>query len=385
MLDRLTQLYLGPYLVKDLSLTNGQIGLLASVVAIGWAGSSLVFGRLSDRLGRKIVLVPAMIIFSLLSGWAGLAHSFRELLLARFLLGVAEGPSWAVIMALMEGASQPKHRGRNLGFVNSFGSLFGSAIGPVLATQLAEAFGWRSAFFSSAIPGIALALAIALIVPEPDRGAGHLSTPTKWSSLLKSPNLWLCFLGSMSLTLWLFSFNAFAPLYLTHGGLLKPTDVGWILGASGVGGTLVSLIWPTASDRLGRRPAIISAAVLAFFLPSLFLIPGLHSNAPLLALIAFFTSTGPALAILFMVIVPVEIAGRRASGAALGFTAIGGEFIGATCGPAAGGLLADRFGPGAPLLMGAAATLVMIAAGWLLAETRRAGSSEIAEVAAAGL
>jgi MFS family permease len=54
-LDRMSQLYLAPYIVPEFHLTHAQVGLLASVLAITWAISTLVFGALSDRLGRRLI------------------------------------------------------------------------------------------------------------------------------------------------------------------------------------------------------------------------------------------------------------------------------------------------------------------------------------------
>jgi MFS family permease len=65
-LDRMSQLDLGPYLAPAFHLTHEQIGLLASVLAIAWAVSTLLFGALSDRFGRRRILIPAVFPFSLL-------------------------------------------------------------------------------------------------------------------------------------------------------------------------------------------------------------------------------------------------------------------------------------------------------------------------------
>ena len=101
-LDRMAQLYLSPYLITDLQLSNEQIGILASATALAWAVSTVLFGAISDRVGRRAVLIPAVFIFSLLSWLSGVVRSFEEMLLVRALLGFAEGPCFSVIMAIME-------------------------------------------------------------------------------------------------------------------------------------------------------------------------------------------------------------------------------------------------------------------------------------------
>ena len=52
-LDRMSGLYLAPFIAREFQLTNEQIGLLASVLAITWAISTLLFGAVSDRVGRR--------------------------------------------------------------------------------------------------------------------------------------------------------------------------------------------------------------------------------------------------------------------------------------------------------------------------------------------
>src|SRR5271163_3550264 len=80
-LDRMSQLYLAPYFAPEFHLSHEQVGVLASVLAISWALSTFFFGALSDRWGRRRILIPAVFAFSALSWVSGLAQSFEQLLL----------------------------------------------------------------------------------------------------------------------------------------------------------------------------------------------------------------------------------------------------------------------------------------------------------------
>jgi hypothetical protein len=66
-LDRMSQLYLAPYIAPEFHLTHEPVGMLASVLAITWAVSTLFFGALSDRFDRRRILISAVFAFSLLS------------------------------------------------------------------------------------------------------------------------------------------------------------------------------------------------------------------------------------------------------------------------------------------------------------------------------
>src|ERR1700752_2904582 len=86
-LGRMSQMYLAPYFAPEFHLTHRQIGTLASAIAISWAASTFLLGALSDRVGRKVVLIPAVLLFSLLSCVSASAHSFTQLLFLRALMG----------------------------------------------------------------------------------------------------------------------------------------------------------------------------------------------------------------------------------------------------------------------------------------------------------
>ncbi len=283
-------------------------------------------------------------------------------------------------MALMEESSGAARRGRNIGIVVCAGPLIGSAIGPIFATQVAEHFGWRGAFFAAGIPGLLLAIIVAAVVPEPRR---ERPSSAGWSlgdmaAIVRLPAIWLCFVAALLLTIWVFAFNTFVPLYLTEMLRISAAAMGMILGASGLGGFLYCLFWPALSDRVGRRPAILTAGGVAVLLPLIFLAPHvLTLNVPgtVLAAGALLTTSGPALAALTMIVVPVEVAPRSLAATAVGFVSIGGDALGATVGPIVGGYLSEHLGLAAPLGLATASAVGIILIGLNLRETRPSGET----------
>ncbi|MFY9804021.1 MAG: MFS transporter [Candidatus Acidiferrales bacterium] len=376
-LDRMSQLYLAPYIVPDFHLTHEQVGMLASVLAITWAVSTLVFGALSDRVGRRPILIPAVFAFSILSWLSGIAHSFHQLLLIRALMGIAEGPCWSIMTALIEESSTPTRRGRNIGIVVSAGALVGLAVAPVLTTQIAARFGWRWAFFVAGAPGFLMGLLIWKFVKEPQHDAPvgahpearHSVRLRDYFSILRYRNIWLCCIGAAGFISWLFLSNVFAPLYITEVAHQAPTTAGFLLGATGLGSFILGFLLPSLSDRLGRKPVLLAMAAMSALVPLVLLIPPLYAYPWLLAAILLLTNAGQGMPTLVMVLIPTESVPPQFAATSIGLATLVGEIVGATIAPTLGGALAERHGLGITLLMAAGGTGVVFLSALFLKET----------------
>ncbi|MGH9500173.1 MAG: MFS transporter [Terriglobales bacterium] len=373
-LDRMSQLYLAPYFAPEFHLSHEQVGVLASVVAISWALSTLFFGALSDRWGRRRILIPAVFAFSALSWVSGLAQSYEQLLLIRALMGIAEGPCWSVITALIEESSHPSRRGRNVGLVVSAAALVGLAVAPVLTTQVASRFGWRWAFFVAGLPGILLGLLIWKFVKEPPEKAGSSHRAPVFGdyvSVLRRRNIWLACFGAAGFMTWLFLLNVFAPLYITEVAHQPATTAGFLLGASGLGSFFIGFLLPAFSDKVGRKPILWFLAALSTVVPLALLVPALYSHLWLLAGILLLANGGQGIASLIIVLVPAESAPIGFAATAIGMVTLAGEVMGATVAPAIGGAMAQRMGLGTALWMSAGGMVVLFLVTAFLGETSR--------------
>ena len=374
-LDRMSQLYLSPYFAPEFRLNSEQIGFLASVTAIAWAFSGFFFGALSDRYGRRPVLVPAIFLFSALSWISGTVHSFTQLLMVRALLGVTEGPCWAIITAIIEESSPPSRRGRNVGIVVSAAALVGLSAAPILSTQVAARFGWRWAFFVAGIPGIVMGLLLWKFVKEPESGNAHAAghghaRVSEYLLILRFRNMWLSCLGSAGFMCWLFLMNVFAPLYITGVMHESGTTAGFLLGASGLGSFVLSFIFPALSDRIGRRPVLMMLAVMSAVVPLALQVRALYSAPWVLAGILLLCNAGQAIAALIIVLVPAETVPPQFRATAIGLSTLAGEVIGATVAPTLGGALAEKMGLHVPLLMSAGGMVLLFLVALGLTETR---------------
>jgi predicted MFS family arabinose efflux permease len=367
-LDRMSLLYLAPYIAPDLHLSHAQIGQLAAIIAVTWAFSALAFGVVSDKIGRRKVLIPMIFGFSILSCLSGFAQNFHQLLFARALMGVAEGPCWAVMNAIVERSSAPSRRGRNIGLVVSAAALVGLALAPVLSTQIAAHYGWRAAFFVAGAPGIIIGLIALVYVKEPVRvdDAGIADTPMRLRDipgLFGNRNVLLCCLGAAGFIAWLILQSAFAPIFITAAMHQPGTTAGFLLGAAGIGSFFIGFIGPSLINRFGARVVVLCLATLSFFLPIALIYPPLYGHLWLLAAILFCTQGGQGITALVVVLIPTSSVPVRLAATAIGLVTLVGEIIGGTMAPIVAGAMIPRFGLGFPLEMASGGmVLVMICA-----------------------
>lgn len=165
--DRMVMLYLAPFLEKSLNLNGAQLGAIAGATAISWAISAFLFGSISDKIGRKIVVIPAMITFSIICIISGWAKNYEQLLILRVLMGIAEGPCWSVLTALGTELSPKERQGRNVSIVIAGGAVIALLLGPFITAIFANKFGWAMTFVAAGIPGLILAFLIFKFIPEP--------------------------------------------------------------------------------------------------------------------------------------------------------------------------------------------------------------------------
>jgi predicted MFS family arabinose efflux permease len=376
-LDRMSLLYLAPYIAPDLHLSHLQISQLAAIIALTWAISTLVFGLISDRFGRRRVLIPMIFAFSIMSIFSGLAQNFGQLLLARALMGIAEGPCWTVMNAIVERSSSPQTRGRNIGLVVSAAALVGLALAPVLSTQIAANFGWRSAFFIAGIPGLLLGVIAMIYVKEPplvnDEGLHDQPIRLRDMGLLFfNRNILLCCLGAAGFISWLILQNAFGPLYITGPMHQDPTTAGFLFGAAGIGSFFLGFAGPSCINRFGARRVVMVFAVLSSILPLALLYGPLYNHLYLLAAILCCTQGGQAITALVIVLIPTSSVPVRLAASAIGLVTMFGEILGSVVAPIVAGDLIPTYGLGFPLEIAAGGMVLVFLAAFFVKENRQA-------------
>lgn len=342
-LDRWVISALFPAMARDLDLNYQELGVLIGALGIAWGLFSVIGGGLGDRFGRRRVLVPAIVGFSLLSGVSGLAVGLTSLLAIRIIMGANEGAFCPVSFAAVSEASRPMRRGMNLGITQSAFPLFGLALGPIIATQLLQVTSWRWAFVLVGVPGLIVAALLARTVREPPSVGGkphERRAPA--AELLKHRNVPLGMLALLCAMSGIFSLSAMVPSYLVDYLRLSTAEMGFVTSAIGFGGFLGQLALPALSDVIGRKPVAVGGFVFATALVYAFAqantIPALFA----LLFVGCFCCFG--LLGLLTGAVAAEAAPRGLVSSTTGIIVASGEIFGGGIAPVIAGAVAQHFG-----------------------------------------
>ncbi len=146
------------YASEGLGFSLTSIGLLMGSRSVGFVVSMFSMGAISDRVGRKPVLLFGVGATAVLIAVLNFVSSFVGLVTAFFLLGITTGAIWIVCPVLAAEAVEPHQRGAAIGTYRTFFDL-GSILGPIVMSAVMEGYGIAPCFY------LASALLFANLVP----------------------------------------------------------------------------------------------------------------------------------------------------------------------------------------------------------------------------
>jgi SP family galactose:H+ symporter-like MFS transporter len=339
---------------KHFALSSVQTEVAVSVVLAGAALGAAMAGYLSDRFGRRPVLLVNAIIFGAFAVVTGLANTFALFLAARFLVGLAIGVTSMITPLYIAELAPSSIRGA-LVTLNQLAIVTGIAVAYYVDYLFSGSANWRAMFISAVIPSILLLIAL-IFLPESPRwlaSHGHFDGARKVLHRLESPDEVERNLNELRnvtetdrLTFWdLFkprfrkplivgialaifqqvtgvnTIIYYTPTILQMAGYHKASTAilnTVFVGGVNLGATIVSLF---LLDRVGRRPLLlIGLAGMTFGLADLGYSFGVHhvSRGSVLIdvviyLASFAISLGPIFWLLISEIYPTTIRGQAMS------------------------------------------------------------------------
>lgn len=229
-----------PDIAEQFNIAEKDFGLIISVFAIPGILLTPILGFLSDRYGRKIVIVPALLLFGVAGFMCSLADTFETLLLFRFLQGVGAASLGALNVALIGDLFAGPDRPKIMGYNHSVLSI-GTATFPIIGGILAD-ISYRYVFYMPLI-AIPIALYVLFFLDLDVKGKSHHVTKyfNSFVDLLKNKNLIALLLISISLFILLMGpFITYVPYIAKERFALEPTIIGLILASMSISTSLTA-------------------------------------------------------------------------------------------------------------------------------------------------
>jgi MFS transporter, DHA1 family, multidrug resistance protein len=200
-----TDMYLPslPSIAADLQTGTAQVGLTISAYLIGFAAGQIVYGPVSDRHGRKPVLLGALALYSAASLACAFSTSIDMLIAARALQALGGSGGIVLTRAIVRDLYSGARAGRELSLIGSVMAL-APVLAPLAGGMLQTVSGWRAVFFTLLAAGAFIGLIVWQLLPETlaQRAEQPVSLRAMWDSykILAKSRRYLAYLGLTTLS-----------------------------------------------------------------------------------------------------------------------------------------------------------------------------------------
>ncbi|HTV52901.1 MAG TPA: MFS transporter [Steroidobacteraceae bacterium] len=253
----------------ELRLTDAGAAFLTGVpLALFYVAFGIPVAWLADRSHRRNIIAASLVLWSGFTVLCGLSHSYWQLLTGRIGVGVGEAgatpPSTAIVSDYFPAARRPMALS-----VFALGAPIGAWLGSDMAGAVAEAYGWRAAFFALGIPGVLIGLLVFLTIREPQRGRLDTLSRVGRASMLESlVFLWRqraafhVIMASGVCSLWGWGLVWWTPTFLQRSYGLNVGQAGAITGhihlVGGIGATVLAA-WLLSHRRMEHPNRVLLA------------------------------------------------------------------------------------------------------------------------------
>lgn len=256
-----------PEIARDFKVGVPEVAFALTVTLAMRPVGAYVFGRLADRYGRRPVLMADIVLFAVLEAASAFAPTLTTLLIVRALFGFAMGGEWGIGASLAMESIPAKSRGLVSGLLQE-GYAAGYLLGGLCYLLFFDHIGWRGMFLIGVLPAL-LVFYIRRHVPEsPVWKASSANAATARAGFFATMRgRWRLF---AYLVLLMTAFNMFShgsqdlyPTFLKEQHHFDTRTVAWLTITLNLGAIVGGLFFGAWSEKVGRRRAIITAALLA--------------------------------------------------------------------------------------------------------------------------
>ncbi len=261
-----------PLAAKALGAPTHAMQLTLSTYIAGLAIGQLIYGPVSDRYGRRPVLIVGMLIYTAASLAAYFAPTIETLIVARLFQALGGCSGLVLGRAIVRDGASGAEAARKLSLMNLM-TMAGPGLSPLIGSALAETTGWRSIFLVLTLLGLAnLVLIHALLRDRPiDHGNGARQVARNYLALLRSRAFLGYTIGGGCATTALYAYIGAAPFIFVNQ-LHRPTyEVGVYLAINVVGVWFGSLAASRAVFRMPTSRVMIIGNLISCAAATLFL------------------------------------------------------------------------------------------------------------------
>ena len=256
-----------PRIGEALNIPETLQGTLVTGYAIALSTFAVIIGPISDRFGRRPILLAGTSLMCIMLALHAFANDFTSLLTFRIGAGVSGGVLTGVAVAYVGDYFPYERRGWANGWVMS-GFAFGQVVAVPIGTILAEQYGFRSPFILfSGIAAISFLL-ILTVIPQPSvnherEGLSVIYVIKSYLKLLSERKILNAGLAYATMLFAVSSFVVFFPTWLERELSMSPSATATLFIVGGLANILIGPQAGRLSDKVGRKPMILASCLLS--------------------------------------------------------------------------------------------------------------------------
>jgi multidrug resistance protein len=263
-----------PFYIESLGMAGIELGALAASFAIARIILAGPMGGLSDRVGRKPILIFSLLGFAFSNFVYAYATDVIVMISARALEGAVSAGFFPAANALVSDVTTPKNRGTAMGYL-SMGNMVGFVVGPALGGFLAQFLGIRMPFILAGIATLATMVLLYVLVQEPVKKTIKESIPKVPIREVISRARG-CY-GALGIAMFanMFAMGILEVAFMLDAVInigVEPYEIGLFFGVIGITMMIGNIAFGKLSDLKGRKWLIVIGAMIGALSMGMFIL-----------------------------------------------------------------------------------------------------------------